>query len=209
MPQELLPLFPLPLVLFPRTQLPLHIFEERYKEMVGEAIQNKTEFGVVLAAEKGIVNTGCSALVEKVTQRYDDGRLDIIILGLRRFEVLELNNEKDYLRGTVSYFNDEETQTTPADVRERALFGYEELCRSLGNESVPEPEWQDPQLSFQLAQSVTDLNFRQTLLATRSEAERMGLLADFLPEHLEQQRHITHVRRVAPTNGHGKTPEDI
>src|ERR1700686_5363777 len=66
MQDGLLPLFPLQVVLLPGSQLPLHIFEERYKEMIGEVLRDKLEFGVVLASEKGIVNTGCTASVDRV-----------------------------------------------------------------------------------------------------------------------------------------------
>ena len=78
MQETLLPLFPLEAVLLPSNILPLHIFEERYKEMIGEAIRNKTEFGVVQAGEKGILNLGCTAIVEKVVTEYPDGRMDIL-----------------------------------------------------------------------------------------------------------------------------------
>ncbi len=74
MPSRLIPLFPLQVVVFPRTRLPLHIFEERYKEMVGDAIRDQSEFGVVLAKEDGIVNAGCTVTVEKVMEMYSDGR---------------------------------------------------------------------------------------------------------------------------------------
>ena len=110
MQQELLPLFPLQLVLLPGVELPLHIFEDRYKEMIGEAINDGTEFGIVLASEKGIVNTGCTAVVQRVVNRYDDGRLDIIARGRRRFEILLLNEEKNYLRGAVEFFDDEDVE---------------------------------------------------------------------------------------------------
>src|SRR5690349_20297710 len=99
MQPALLPLFPLHVVVFPRTPLPLHIFEERYKEMVGQAIRENTEFGVVLAKDDGIVNSGCTVIVEKVTKQYPDGRMDILTRGIRRFEILGLNEEKIYLRG--------------------------------------------------------------------------------------------------------------
>ena len=72
MPSRLIPLFPLQVVVFPRTQLPLHIFEERYKEMVGAAIRDNSEFGVVLAKDNGIVNAGCTVMVEKVLENYPD-----------------------------------------------------------------------------------------------------------------------------------------
>jgi Lon protease-like protein len=76
MSSQLLPLFPLQVVVFPRTQLPLHIFEERYKEMVAAAMRDNTEFGIVLAKEDGIVNAGCTVGVEKV--QYADSRMDIL-----------------------------------------------------------------------------------------------------------------------------------
>src|SRR5438067_2796119 len=77
MSKRLIPLFPLQLVVFPRTRLPLHIFEERYKEMVGNAIRDDSEFGIVLAKDEGIVNAGCTVIVDKVLEMYPDGRMDI------------------------------------------------------------------------------------------------------------------------------------
>ncbi len=205
MQPDLLPLFPLPVVLFPRTVLPLHIFEDRYKEMIGKAIQEKSEFGVVLAVEKGVVNVGCTAVVEDVTKRHPDGRLDIVTVGLRRFELSDINSDESYLRGSVSFFNDEQADVPAEEERQKAVSGYKEL-RSFMEEEIeepPEPEWNDPQLSFQLAQAIHDLEFRQTLLVCRSEAQRIRLLAQFFPKALDRQRHITRVKQIAPHNGHG------
>jgi Lon protease-like protein len=206
MPQELLPLFPLQVVLFPRTPVALHIFEERYKEMVREAIDNKTEFGVVLAGEKGIVNTGCTAIIEKILAEYPDGRMDIVAMGRRRFEILMLNDEKSYLRGSVEFFDDEESEPAAPETQKRALDAYHDARELDAPEPMHDPEMSDPQLSFQLAQVVPDLDFRQTLLATRSEADRMKRLAEFLPGYATRQRRIQHVRGVAPQNGHSKWP---
>jgi Lon protease-like protein len=101
MPARLIPLFPLQVVVFPRTRLPLHVFEERYKEMIGDAIRDHSEFGVVLAKPDGIVSAGCTVMVEKVLETYPDGRMDILTRGLRRFEIVELSGEKDYLQAEV------------------------------------------------------------------------------------------------------------
>ena len=98
MQEALIPLFPLNVVLLPANILPLHIFEDRYKEMIGEAIANQTEFGMVQAAERGILNLGCTASVLQVLEKYPDGRMDIVCAGQRRFEVLYLHNQKSYLR---------------------------------------------------------------------------------------------------------------
>src|SRR5271166_4997438 len=102
----LLPLFPLQVVLLPGAELPLHIFEDRYKEMIGEVIRDRLEFGVILANEKGIVNTGCTAFIDKVLREYPDGRLDILARGRRRFEIMRLNDERAFLRGSVEFFDD-------------------------------------------------------------------------------------------------------
>ena len=206
MQEELLPLFPLQVVLFPRTPLPLHIFEERYKQMMGEVLRNKLEFGVVLAGEKGIVNTGCTATIEKVLKEYPDGRMDLLTLGRRRFEIIMLNDEKAYLRGAVEFFDDEDPEPITGEVRKRVIEAYNDIREMEPPEQLQEPEMSDPQLSFQLAQVVPDLDFRQSLLATRSEADRMRRLAEFFPTYSSRQRQVQHVRAVAPTNGHAKWP---
>jgi Lon protease-like protein len=209
MQEELLPLFPLQVVLFPRTPLPLHIFEERYKQMVADVLRGHTEFGVVLAGEKGIVNTGCTATIDKVLKKYPDGRMDIITIGRRRFEIILLNDEKPYLRGAVEYFDDEASEPIPTDVRKRVMEAYNDIRTLEPAEPLHDPELSDPQLSFQLAQVVPDLDFRQILLATRSEADRMKRLAEFFPGFSSRQRQIQHVRAVAPTNGHAKRPPGV
>jgi len=209
MPQALLPLFPLGVVLFPRTLLPLHIFEERYKEMMRDVLDAQGQFGVVLAGEKGIVNMGCSATVEKVTKRYPDGRMDLLAAGRRRFEILELDDQKAYLRGQVQFFDDDEFAPLPPDMQRRVLEGYNDLVQLENPEGVTNPELSDPQLSFQLAQVVPDVDFRQVLLSTRSESERMKRLADFLPGYTSRQKQIQHMRALAPRNGHGKWPPSL
>jgi Lon protease-like protein len=91
MPGPLLPLFPLSVVLFPRTDLPLHIFEERYKEMVRDVLESNREFGVVLVLEKGIASVGCTARIHEVDKKYEDGRMDLSTVGFRRFEIQDLD----------------------------------------------------------------------------------------------------------------------
>jgi len=196
MQDGLLPLFPLQVVLLPGSQLPLHIFEDRYKEMIGEVLRDKLEFGVVLANPKGIVNTGCSATVDRVLKEYPDGRLDILTRGQRRFEILLLNEERSFLRGAVEYFDDDEpdpSQPLAADL----------LRNVIASSQLPlDPEASDPRLSFRLAQDVSDLGFRQTLLTMRSEAERMRRIADFLPGYLQRRKSVQHTKDVAGSNGH-------
>lgn len=193
----LLPLFPLQVVLLPGAELPLHIFEDRYKEMIGEVIRERIEFGVILANEKGIVNTGCTAMIDKVLREYPDGRLDILARGRRRFEIMMLNDERSFLRGSVEFFDDEEEPEVAPEIRQRAIDGYSQMSKD-------HIDLDQPQLSFRLAQPVSDLGFRQTMLTSRSEADRIRQLADFFPAHNLRQRRIQHVKEVAPRNGHGR-----
>ena len=209
MKQQMLPLFPLNVVLFPRTPLPLHIFEDRYKQMIAEVLEDKSEFGVVLAGEKGVCNSGCTAAVDKVLEQYPDGRMDLLAVGRRRFEILALDDEKPYLRGEVSFFDDEEFEETAVETRERVIGFYKDMRDVADMDEPVDPELDDPQLSFQLAQPVSDLNFRQLLLATRSEAARMKQLAEFLPSFISRQRQVQHARTVAPRNGHAKWPPSL
>jgi Lon protease-like protein len=204
MQQGLLPLFPLQVVLLPGGELPLHIFEDRYKEMIGDVLRERQEFGVVLANEKGIVNTGCTATVDKVLRQYPDGRMDIVTHGRRRFEIMLLNDERAYLRGAVEFFDDEESPPAPADLQRRAIESYNELQALSSSQRLEGEEAAQPQLSFKLAAPVPDLTFRQLLLSTRSETERLKQLADYLPNFLIKQRRIQHVKEIAPRNGHGR-----
>ena len=203
MQQGLLPLFPLQVVLLPGSPLPLHIFEDRYKEMIGEVIRDHIEFGVVLANDKGIVNTGCTATVEKVLHRYSDGRMDILAQGRRRFEIVLLNDERSFLRGSVEFFDDDESAPASPDIQKRAIEGYRALRALAPDEPAESLEQEARQLSFRLAQPVPDVTFRQLLLATRSEAERLRQIAEFLPGYLTRQRRIQHLKEVVPRNGHG------
>ncbi|MDQ6678434.1 MAG: LON peptidase substrate-binding domain-containing protein [Acidobacteriota bacterium] len=203
---RLLPLFPLQLVVFPRTQLPLHIFEERYKEMVSEAIAQASEFGVVLANKDGIVNAGCTVIVDKVLTKYPDGRMDIVTRGSRRFEITTLNQEKAYLRGEVEFFDDEEPGPAPAELRDEALEHYRGLLAAGEGRAFAEPVLSDPQLSFQLAQAVDDLDFQSVMLRNRSEADRLKQLSSFLNEYVPRMKETTRMKQLAPLNGFGHKP---
>jgi Lon protease-like protein len=183
MEETLFPLFPLELVLLPEEPLPLHIFEGRYREMVGECLKAKAsgtgqqEFGVVLAKGNEMRTVGCSARIINLTRTYEDGRMDILTVGKRRFEVLLTNEEKGYLRGAVEFFEDEGGADTPDDAEaQRAIGLFRDVMRRLRKASdmpihVPRPY---RYLSFRLAAPLPlDLDFKQELLILRNEPERL------------------------------------
>jgi Lon protease-like protein len=207
--RDWMPLFPLQAVLLPGAELPLHIFEERYKEMIREVLRERIEFGVVLATDKGLLNTGCTATIDKLLREYPDGRMDILATGRRRFEIVRLNEERTYLQGSVEFFDDEDAAPPSAEIRRQAIAAYNELQSLSANSPLAAAEAGDPQLSFRLARPVADLGTRQALLAMRSEAERIKQLASFLPGYLIRERRVLHLKQVAPRNGHGRALSEI
>jgi Lon protease-like protein len=182
MEELLVPLFPLQVVLFPRTNLALHIFEERYKEMIGECLEKQTEFGVVLAQENSMENIGCTARITEVVKKYDDGRLDILVKGGRRFEIMFLDRSKSYLRGAPQFFEEEAADVPAEDERRKqAMEVYGEVVKLLEAEVEEPPDAEDGQLSYQImARLPADLNFKQTMLKSRSENERLTEVITFL-----------------------------
>lgn len=200
MRESLIPLFPLQVVLFPRTPLPLHIFEERYKEMVNELLETGGPFGVVLAQGKGILRIGCMAFIREVLERHADGRLDIMTVGGERFEVSSVDTGRNFLRGNVVLFDDDDDAPCPVETLRRAIRANAEYRRL--TESEEEPVMDDPQVSFQLARVSPDLGFRQMMLTMRSEAGRLGRVADHLEMLVQRQRLREQARQVARTNGH-------
>src|SRR5271155_2257366 len=151
-PNVLLPLFPLDVVLLPGTPLPLHIFEPRYKEMIGECLANSAPFGVVRAEDKAIAEIGCTAEIVTVTKQYSDGRLDLVAQGRKRFEVLELNEERSFLRGEVLFIPDNDA-TPSKEVSAQAVELHREILTLAG--AVQDLSAADPaELSFHIAGSL-------------------------------------------------------
>jgi Lon protease-like protein len=199
----LLPLFPLDVVLLPGTALPLHIFEPRYKEMMGECRINNAPFGVVRALEERVAEVGCTAEIITVTKEYPDGRLDLVAEGRKRFAVLALNRERAFLQANVLLVADEPGAPTEAD-RERAIQLHWEILSLAG--AVQDLSAADQSaLSFYLAGSLPlDLDFKQKLLAMRSESERLQAVAAYLESILPNLRRAAKARQKAGGNGHAR-----
>lgn len=209
----LLPLFPLQIVALPGTPVPLHIFEERYRIMVGECERTGSEFGIVLAKDGGIVNAGCTVIVESVLERYPDGRFDILARGQRRFIVKSIDQRLDWLRGEVEFFEDDDFTPVPAQLRDLAMKSFREIREALeasGNpmrDSDPEPD--DPFFSFQLVYALDDVDFQNLILRSRSEADRLRRFIEFAEGYVSRTEYVAKMKRVAPTNGSGHKPAGI
>lgn len=179
---DLLPLFPLDLVLLPGAPLPLHIFEPRYKEMISECVNLKKVFGIVRATDEGVAGIGCTAEIISVIKKYDDGRMDILTRGMDRFEVLEVNEERAFLRAEISLVQDEDDEPARAQqaLIEQAVRLHAEIVRLAGAD-LSEPDETATNLSFLLAGSLPlDLDFKQSLLSTLSETKRLEAVVGYL-----------------------------
>ncbi|HEX3435767.1 MAG TPA: LON peptidase substrate-binding domain-containing protein [Pseudacidobacterium sp.] len=195
------PLFPLHVVLFPGTPLPLHIFEDRYKEMIGECIANQSTFGVVRAQREGLAVIGCMASVMRVLQKYDDGRMDVLCEGGIRFEIEQLDNSRAFLQAEVDFFTDEGSESTRQS-REECIALHFEVLELIGMEQQSTQFDLNAPIAFQLAAALpADLSFKQQLLSVRSDAERTQILCEFYKTMLPKLRVGVQANRVAAGNG--------
>jgi Lon protease-like protein len=189
----LLPIFPLDLVLLPGVPLPLHVFEPRYKEMIGECLDEKKPFGVVRASSEGVAEIGCTAEILEVTKRYDDGRMDILTRGVERFEVLQVHEDRSFLQAEFTVIEDEPGSPSSQQV-EQAVRLHAEIVKLAGAQ-VDGPEEGAEHLSFLLAGSLPlDLDFKQKLLTTLSEPKRLQAVISYLEAVLPGLRRASKAR---------------
>jgi Lon protease-like protein len=199
-----LPLFPLEIVLFPAMGLPLHIFEPRYRLMIGRCLEQSSDFGVVLARGRRLAAVGCTARIERIVRRHPDGRLDIWTVGLERFRILQVIADEPYLQAWPEFFDDEEPALElPGQTELIAL--YEKCIRLLsGTRSEFSPLQPELSVSMQMAAVLPlELDFKQKLLESRREAERQQWLRARLWQWLPELEQIDRARRKAGSNGRG------
>jgi Lon protease-like protein len=197
---QVLPLFPLPAVLFPGAPLPLHIFEERYRLMVGDAARDHSEFGVILVDDGKLSGAGCTAVVDSVVRKYEDGRFDVATTGRRRYRTLALDQTKAYLQASVEFFEDEEAPPLDAAQLKQVVRLGRRITQMLQS-SWPKLDG-TPQPSFVIANHLPlDLAFKQRLLEQRAEHDRLAALAVHLEELRERLEAIQRKQRVAGANG--------
>jgi ATP-dependent Lon protease len=198
-----LPLFPLNVVLLPGADMPLHIFEPRYRQMVRECLDAKSPFGMLLALPNGVAGTGCTAEILEVTKKYEDGRCDIITIGREPFRVVELFSDEPLLRGEVDFLDDRAAPINAALSRE--LIDLYETCHTLIFDDYPrdldgtEPD----EISYRIAAKLPmDLLWKQRILELRTEAERRERLVAYLREWAPHLQREDALRARAAGNGH-------
>jgi Lon protease-like protein len=198
---SILPLFPLDLVLLPETPLPLHIFEPRYKLMVGECLQAREPFGVLRASEEDMVRIGCTAEIIDVLRTYPDGRMDILTMGRKRFHILEVDQSMDFLRGEVEYLDDLEDGIPDPAAISSVMTLHRALIDLLGRDKET-VEQDAPMLSYRLANMLpVDLEFKQQLLELRSEKGRIETLIAFYRKAVPKLKMHRTGQTKSSTNG--------
>ena len=198
-----IPLFLLNVVLLPGADLPLHIFEPRYLEMVHRCLEEKSEFGILLAVPKGVVRIGCTAEIIEVVKR-DDDTMDILTIGRAPFRVMEYFDENPLAEGLVDYLEDRDASTNQP-LRGELLELYE-TCHTLIFEDYPKnvDREQSAQLSFLVAGTLPmDLLWKQRILELRSETERQERLVGYLRAWAPHLQKIGALHQRAGSNGHG------
>lgn len=193
-------LFPLELVLLPTERVPLHIFEPRYKELIGECLRSGEEFGLVLQDEQGQREIGTRAVVVEVLQVFDDGRMNVVVEGHDRFRLRELTSGREFPTGEVEPVDDEEGEAAVSE-SDRALSLFRNLVEVAGGE-IEEPDGSTGPLSFEIAARVDfGIEPKQELLELRSEPARLQHLCTLLEGAIEAVHREREVRERAATNG--------
>lgn len=206
-----LPLFPLDLVLYPNERLPLHIFEERYKDLTQYCLDHESPFGIVRAGGDAMASVGTTARILDIVNRYEDGRLDIIVNGEERYRLQQLYDEKSYYTADVTLLEDE-PEPADADLRERVITQHMKLLELAGRTVRPDLYENVQSLTFTLAQNAAlDEEQKQELLEITSEVRRIRYLIDHFEALIPRIEQKSDLQRRIRSNGHFKDfpPEEM
>jgi Lon protease-like protein len=194
------PLFPLGLVALPTEAVPLHIFEERYKTMINDCLARDSEFGIVWLADDGLREIGCACRVERVLERTEDGRMNLLTRGTRPFRVLERQGHLAYPAGIVEFLADHE-EDQDADLADAAHSIYGELVRR-ATDRDPDDGALAELSAYEMAATVDfGLDAKQGLLDLRSENARLALLTRLLRAALKRLEFVERAQARARSNG--------
>ncbi|HYP47600.1 MAG TPA: LON peptidase substrate-binding domain-containing protein [Thermoleophilaceae bacterium] len=197
---ERFPLFPLGLVLLPGEAVPLHIFEERYKLMVGRCLDERSEFGILWLSDDGLQEVGCTARIVQVLERFDDGRLSILVKGMTRFGLLRRIEDMPYPAGDVELLEDD-PQAPDAGAATAARERYAEIVERVTDERPATEELAALDAYTMAASLEVAPEAKQQLLELRTEQERLERLSELLSETVDQLNRAEQAAERARSNG--------
>jgi Lon protease-like protein len=194
------PLFPLALVALPGELVPLHIFEERYKTMMSECLDTETEFGIVWMADDGLKEIGCACAIERVLERMDDGRMNLLARGTRPFRVLERQAHLPYPAGVVQFVEDG-VDEPDEKLAGAARAAYADLVKR-ATDREPEDAELDQMGAYDMAATVDfGLDAKQGLLDLRSENARLKLVTRLFRAATKRLDFVDRAQERARSNG--------
>jgi len=194
------PLFPLGLVALPGELIPLHIFEERYKTMMDECLREEGEFGILWLSDDGLREIGCAMEIERVLERMDDGRMNILTRGTRPFRVVQRQGELAYPAGVIEFLEDREEAVDP-DLLRAAHETYADLVRRATDRDPDDEELKD-MTAYAMAATVDfGLDAKQGLLDLRSENARLRLVARLFRAAIKRLDFVDRAQARARSNG--------
>jgi Lon protease-like protein len=194
------PLFPLGLVTLPSEHVPLHIFEARYLTMINECLEREREFGIIWLSEAELKPVGCACLIERVIDRMEDGRLNILTRGTRPFRLAERQDDLAYPAGTVEFLADR-TEEPDVDAALAARTAYTELVDG-ATDKDPDAVKIAGMTAYEMAATVAfGLDAKQGLLELRSENARMRLVTRLLRAALKRLEFSERAQARARSNG--------
>jgi ATP-dependent Lon protease len=201
-------LFPLGAVLVPGELMPLHIFEDRYKRLIGDCEEHGQEFALLYADDDGARELGCTAELVEVTERFDDGRLNIIVRGAEVVRVLEVTRGRSYITGRVEPAPDD---AEAGDEAGAAVDLYRKVAEVTGNEPDEAVSTDDPLVSYAIAARVEfPAVEKMRILEPRAERDRLMVIIELLARALDNLAVAAEVKERAQTNGkvsHPRTGE--
>jgi Lon protease-like protein len=194
------PLFPLGTVALPHELVPLHIFEERYRTMIGECLERGTEFGIVWEGEEGVRPVGCAMEITEVLERMEDGRLNILTRGTRPFRIVDEQHDLPYPAGTVEFLKDK-SERADAKTRAAAHEAYGSLVEQ-ATDRTPDSDELDSMSAYEMAATVDfGLDAKQGLLDLRSENARLRLVTRLFRAASKRLDFIERAQARARSNG--------
>jgi Lon protease-like protein len=194
------PLFPLGVVALPTELVPLHIFEDRYKTMIGRCLDEGSEFGIVWMAEDGLRPIGCACEIAEVVERMEDGRINLIARGTRPFRIETRQDELPYPAGTVEFLDDR-SEDPDTDAAEAAHTAYAELVNE-ATDREPDMSEIGEMSAYQMAATVEfGLDAKQGLLDLRSETARLRLVTRLFRAALKRLDFVNRAQARARSNG--------
>jgi Lon protease-like protein len=197
---ERFPLFPLGVVLLPREVVPLHIFEERYKVMIGECLDESREFGIVWLSDDGLKEIGCGASITELLERTEDGRMNILVQGTRPFRLLKRREELEYPAGDIELL-DEDSSEGASGAGGDARARYAELVERVTDSRPSESDLGELDAYGMAATLDFALEAKQDLLEQRSEAQRLESLAEMFSATLRRLEYSERAAERASGNG--------